>query len=101
MDYFLTASATNADFDGQFAVRLARFFRDDVDRAARRAGQKIFRLPGQPARPARVLDMGCGRGSFVELFERFGLVAIGIDGDPIVSPHAAEEQPRLGPHRAS
>eukprot|EP00439_Symbiodinium_sp_Y106_P055583 s2152_g7.t1 len=84
MDYFLTASATNADFDGQFAVRLARFFRDDVDRAARRAGQKIFRLPGQPARPARVLDMGCGRGSFVELFERFGLVAIGIDGDPIV-----------------
>lgn len=84
MDYFLTASATNADFDGQFAVRLARFFRDDVDRNARRAGQKIFRLEGQPARPGRVLDMGCGRGSFVELFERFGLVAIGIDGDPIV-----------------
>ena len=83
-DYFLTASATNADFDGQFAVRLARFFRDDVDQAARGGGQRIFRLPGRPARPARILDMGCGRGSYVELFERWGLVAIGVDGDNVV-----------------
>ena len=85
MDYFLTGSAVNADFDGQFAVRLARFFRDDVDRAARRSsGPRIFQLAGRPARPARVLDMGCGRGSYVELFERWGLVAIGVDGDVVV-----------------
>ena len=84
MDYFLTGSASNGNFDGQLAVRLARFFRDDVDRAARRCGQRIFRQPGRPARPARVLDMGCGRGSYVELFERWGLVAIGVDGDVVV-----------------
>ncbi|CAE8700605.1 unnamed protein product, partial [Polarella glacialis] len=76
-DYFLTAPGVYADLDGQLAARLARFFRADVAAGIERAGDRR-------GRPAKVLDMGCGRGSYVELLRARGLVAVGLDGDPII-----------------
>jgi len=71
-DYFLTAPGVYADFDGQLAARLARFFKDEVKRA------------GGTGRPVRVIDLGCGRGSYVETLLRQGVVALGVGGDAVI-----------------
>ena len=56
-------------------MRLARFFRDEA---------ADLRARGGDGRPPRVLDLGCGRGGYVEALNRFGVVAVGVDGDAVI-----------------
>jgi O-antigen chain-terminating methyltransferase len=42
---------------------------------------RALALLGQPGRPARALDLGCGRGEWLELLAANGLAARGVDLD--------------------
>ncbi len=54
-----------ADYDTILAARLVHFFLSEAARLGH---------------PPRILDMGCGRGSYVEVFKSWGLPVMGIDG---------------------
>ena len=54
-----------ADYDTIFAARLVHFFLFEASRLGH---------------PPRILDMGCGRGSYVEVFKSWGLPVMGVDG---------------------
>lgn len=74
-DYFLTAPAEYADFDTVLAARLAHLFHAEGARLGH---------------PPRILDFGCGRGSYVEAFNFWSIPAVGIDGNSIIGrtlPH--------------
>ncbi|HYM09387.1 MAG TPA: class I SAM-dependent methyltransferase [Bryobacterales bacterium] len=68
----LASSAAAFDY-----ARFAERFRGDA--AYVRAGQKFY-LPYFQGR-SRVLDLGCGRGEFLELMQENGVAARGIDCD--------------------
>lgn len=42
----------------------------------------LLRYLGQPKKGERLLDLGCGRGTFTEMFHNKGYDAVGIDLDP-------------------
>ncbi|CAJ1336199.1 unnamed protein product [Effrenium voratum] len=69
-DFFLTASGSYADYDTVLAARLVHFL------LAESSGL---------GHPARVVDMGCGRGSYVEFFKSWGLPVVGIDGNAVIT----------------
>eukprot|EP00439_Symbiodinium_sp_Y106_P033354 s4116_g3.t23 len=68
-DFFLTASGSYADYDTVFAARLVHFLLEEAIRLGH---------------PPRVLDMGCGRGSYVEFLRSWGIPVMGVDGNSIV-----------------
>ncbi|CAE7822693.1 hypothetical protein AK812_SmicGene15013 [Symbiodinium microadriaticum] len=68
-DFFLTASGSYADYDTVFAARLVHFLLEEAIRLGH---------------PPRVLDMGCGRGSYVEVLRSWGIPVMGVDGNAIV-----------------
>ena len=55
-----------ADYDTVLAARFVHFFLAEAIRLGH---------------PPRILDMGCGRGSYVEVFKSWGLPVMGIDGN--------------------
>jgi len=55
-----------ADYDTILAARLVHFFLSEAARLGH---------------PPRILDMGCGRGSYVEVFKSWGLPVMGVDGN--------------------
>ena len=59
-----------ADYDTVLAARLVHFL------LAESSGL---------GHPARVVDMGCGRGSYVEFFKSWGLPVVGIDGNAVIT----------------
>lgn len=50
---------------------------------------QAFYIPFFPA-GARVLDLGCGDGDFVELLQENGMRGMGVDGDPVMTRHARD-----------
>lgn len=55
-----------ADYDTVLAARFVHFFLSEAVRLGH---------------PPRIIDMGCGRGSYVEVFKSWGLPVMGIDGN--------------------
>ena len=55
-----------ADYDTVLAARFVHFFLSEAIRLGH---------------PPRIIDMGCGRGSYVEVFKSWGLPVMGIDGN--------------------
>ena len=58
-----------ADYDTVFAARLVHFFLTEAARLGH---------------PPRVIDMGCGRGSYVEVFRSWGIPVMGVDGNAVI-----------------
>lgn len=69
-DFFLTASGSYADYDTVLAARFVHFFLSEAIRLGH---------------PPRIIDMGCGRGSYVEVFKSWGLPVMGIDGNTVIT----------------
>eukprot|EP00913_Durusdinium_trenchii_P012969 g12178.t1 len=74
-DFFLTASGSYADYDTILAARVVHFFLSEAVRLGH---------------PPRLVDMGCGRGSYVEVFKSWGFPVIGIDGNAVITRSIAK-----------
>lgn len=66
MTLVMSSLRSYADYDTILAARLVHFFLSEAARLGH---------------PPRILDMGCGRGSYVEVFKSWGLPVMGVDGN--------------------
>jgi 2-polyprenyl-6-hydroxyphenyl methylase / 3-demethylubiquinone-9 3-methyltransferase len=62
----------------------------------RRAAWILAALEGHLMPGGRVLDVGCGQGFYLPLYARLGLVATGVEPDPLPRPMAVRKADALG-----
>ncbi len=62
----------------------------------RRAAWLLAQLEARVAKGGRVLDLGCGQGFYLPLYARLGLIATGVEPDPVPRAEALRTANALG-----